>query len=148
MPPLTNLVLSRAKSRQDISSTLIELREEYKDSRLELWELLKEMWSSDKISDQLLILKELENSSKSLFKASYKDKLNMLSLGLDLAQFSMGGLVSASQKVLGYDKPNARVSSISFSKKLSNDYFSDLRNNRTILKKHLSNTELKDFGII
>lgn len=146
LPPLLHVIFSLSTHRDDIPNTIIDLRSEYKKSREELWELLEEMWESP-LKKQMKILKTLQDSVSSIIpNISGSNSIDYLSVGLDLAQLSVGGVVSASQKLLGYEQYNKKVSAISFSKKINDNLLYDTQNIKKIINRHLSESEKINFG--
>lgn len=146
LPPLTALLLSRASCRENILTCLRDLRDEYAKPRKQLWGLLNEMWETPFFKDQLKILVKLQGASKSVFKAAFPERFDILSLGLDIAQMSPGAIARVGQKLLERDLPRSRVSAVSLAAKLSKDLRNVMLNSRVSLQRHLSKSELRDFG--
>jgi len=144
LPPLTNLVLGRAERRSDLEQVIAELREEYATSRRDLWKTLQEMWLAEDLRTQCKILRELVAASNSLFAAAFPERFDALSLGIDAASLSVGGVL---RQFRTHDSPNARVAAISFVEKLASDFSKGLLNQRTVLRRHLSEAERREFAI-
>jgi len=146
IPPVTLLVLSRAYSRGQIPGTLLDLRDEFKKGRKELWELLSKLWRTTNFGEQLKIQRALENAANSIFAAAFPETINSLSVALDFAQLTPDGIASGMNKLLDYDTPNRQVKAISFAAKLSKQLRIHLKNQTDVLKRHLTRSELVSFG--
>lgn len=147
LPPLTALLLSRASNRHYIPSALCELREEYEAGRNDLWAILGELWEAPVLADQIKHLRKLQGAAESIFSAAFPERFNVLSLGLNLAQVSAGGVARVAQQLLERDMPRSRVCAVSLAAKLSKDLRKTLLNSKDILRRHFSPSELRDFGI-
>ena len=146
LPPLTSIIMTRASRRTDIPEVIREMREEYEKARNELWILLTQMWFANPLKEQLKFLKQLENASRSIFPSAFPEKLDVLSLGLTLAPLTPSAVASSAKILLDRDKPRSRVGALSFSQKLAKDLRKQFGNSRHLLKRHLTDAELRDFG--
>lgn len=148
LPPLMSIVLSIAESRNDIPTTIRDLRDEYMQARNNLWSIIELAWSAPNLNEQYKYLTTLKEASISIFPAAFPERYNILSIGLDFAQLNPSGLASGFQKILGQDYHNSKVTAVGFAKKLSTQLRSSIINIRTILNRHFENSELKSFGLI
>jgi hypothetical protein len=150
LPPLTALLLSRARNRAGIPYELRDMREEYELARNELWGLMTEMWFAPTVREQIKILSTLKKAASSLFVATFPERFDTLGFALSAVAGVVTGSPSAvssvGSRLLDHDKPNARVSAISFTNKLSTDLRKNLRSTVGILRKHLTHAELREFG--
>jgi hypothetical protein len=146
LPPITSLLLSRAKRRSDIPNEIYYLREEFKKSRLDLWDILNSLWSSKKYKDQINIGRKLENAANSIYSAAFPQKYNSLSIALDFAQCTTSGLASGLKQLLNNDIYNQNVKAVSFTNKLTKLLRKDLENQIHIYDKHFTDSELASFG--
>lgn len=147
-PLITAIVLSRAESREQIPRVIVDIREEYEKSRKQLWSLLDEMWLEKSFTQQQNILAELKGAAESIFPSAFPEKFDALSLSLDFARLSVSGVAGGFKELRKRDLPNVRVSAVSFAKQLSYELRNNLQNTRTLLKRHLSEAEKRDFGIL
>jgi hypothetical protein len=145
VPPILAILLSRTHSREQIPATIRELRDEYEKGRRELWEIMVEMWSAPLVKGQIKVLRRLEGASRSLFAASFPEAIDVLSLGVSLAPLSLGGVGNAARILLDREKPKSRVAAVGFAEKLAGD-IRKMGNARSILRRHLTDAELEDFG--
>jgi hypothetical protein len=143
LPPVTALVLSRAKKRDDIPDVLFELRDEYKTSRDTLWEMLDKMWHTKTFLQQTKILRTLTDAADSIFPAAFPERFDVLSLGIS----ATSGVSSILTTIREYDRPRARVTAVSFAAKLSNDLRKNLFNCRHLISRHLTKLERRQFGM-
>jgi hypothetical protein len=144
LPPLMSLVLSRAKTRYAIPSTIREMRLEYERARSQLWKILNAAWNAPGFKDQLRILEQLESAAKAMFSAAFPERMNVLALALEVVT---GEFADAGNRLLQADEPKARVSAVSFAKSLSQDFRKHLLNEKKSLKRHLSLAEQIEFGL-
>ena len=147
LPPLTALVLSRSRTRHDIRLVLRDLRDEYKTPRRKLWGTLLHMWRAESLREQIVVLRELEDAASSIFDVAFPQRFNALSLSLSVAPLSRDAIVNAGLNLLELDRPNARVSAISFAAKLAKDLRKNLLNTRELLRRHLDDSERNAFGM-
>lgn len=147
LPPLTALVLSKASHRSEIPQIIVNIRDEYNESRNELWSLLGQMWNRPTVKEQIEVLRVLTAAADGLFQAAFPERVDALSLGLDLARISPAGIAKGLQTLREHDLPKKRVAAVSFSKKLSIDLRKNLANHREVLKRHLTLSEYHDFGL-
>ena len=147
LPPLTAMVLSRAGHRDEIPQTIVNIRDEYSESRTELWNLLGQMWNCTTVKEQIEVLRTLTAAADNLFKAAFPERIDVLSLGLDFARISPAGIAKGLQTLREHDAPKARVAAVSFANKLANDLRKHLVNHRKALKRHLTLREYHDFGL-
>jgi hypothetical protein len=147
LPPLLSLVLSRARSRHTVNEAMRELRDEFEAPRRQLWDLLHEMWVAPKWSKQMSILRRLESAAFGLAESMSPRKLDVLSIGLDLAQLSPGGVASAGRTLLRFDEVNARVGAISFSRELSSMVRRELKSQSALYRAFFADDELQSFGV-
>lgn len=148
LPMITAIVLSRAKTRELIPQTIVDLREEYERARTQLWDLLIQMWTEKTLAQQKNILNELQAASQSIFPAAFPERYDVLSLALDISQLSLGGITSGLKEIRKRDLPNVRVSAVTFAKKLSKELRNNLMNTRQLLDRHLTNAERRYFGML
>ena len=94
LPPLTALILSRAPRRQDIPMIIRGMREEYEESRMELWERIEQMWSAPNAREQARIPQELQGASEHLFKAALPEKVRALTIATELSKLSPSGVAA------------------------------------------------------
>lgn len=147
LPPITTLVLSRAENRNTIQETIRDLREEYKQDREKLWSYLSSIWEAETIKEQLELFSILSDASNNIFKAAFPERMDVLSLGLDLAQLSPGGITSGLKQIRKHDLPNSKVQAISFAHRLSKDFRKNLLSSKKALKRHLTLSEYNNFGL-
>ncbi|MBN2224712.1 MAG: hypothetical protein JW765_08585 [Deltaproteobacteria bacterium] len=146
LPPLTALLLSRARTRDDIPVTLRDLREEYTEARDELWSMLSEMWFAPTCEDQLKILRQLSNAASSLFVAAFPERFDALGLAISATDLLTLTVSSTLSTIREHFNPGARVGAISFASKLAKDLRLHLLGSHHILKRHFTEDELKEFG--
>lgn len=147
LPPVTALVLSRAARRQLIPQTIRELRDEYEEDRNKLWTQLGDMWKADSLRDQVEIFRSLSDATRSIFKAAYPERYDVLSLGLDFANLSPSGVTAGLKRVRERNLPSAKVRAVSFAERLSKDFRRNLLGSKKILRRHLTLSEYHDFGL-
>jgi len=143
LPPLLSLVMSRAPEREAIPNIIVAVRDEYASARKELWALLDEMWNAKSFATQVKILRSLESAASSIVPAAFRGSVNALELAIGVASVSLS---DTARTLLAHDAPIGRVSAVSFARKLSRDLRKFLENNRTILRRHLSVSERRQFG--
>lgn len=146
LPPLILIVLSLANKRDDIPQTIVELRDAYAKSRNNLWLLLTNMWEAPTLKEQIDILNTLQCAAKGILPSIGGRNFNYLSLGLDLAQLSLGGVASAGQKLLAANDLEKKVSAVSFAKQVSSDLKDSAINVKKVIERHLSDSEKAAFG--
>jgi hypothetical protein len=148
LPPLTALLLSRSDSRPEIPATLVAIRDEFESFRSELWEILSEMWKAHSLQTQRKILSKLKPLGKSIFQASFEKNFDALSLGMELAKVSPAGIIGAMEKSRQQGAPRLQLRAVSFAQKLSSDFIKYMMTNRSLLKRHLSESERRSFGML
>jgi hypothetical protein len=148
IPPLTKLVMSRASMRHKIPEVIRDMREEYARARDDLWEIISQLYFAETETEQRSTLRLLEQASKDLFGATWPEKFDVLSFGLTAASLTPDGIASAFKSLHDHNKPYARVSSITFARKLSKDLRRDLLNQRELMQRHLSLSEQSNFGFV
>jgi hypothetical protein len=146
LPPLTLLVLSRTEKRESIPNIIGDLWWEYYGDRHDLWSTLDQAWEVERLEEQLDLFRKLSSASKNLFKATFPERFDSLSLGLDLAKLSPGGLASGMKSIREHDKPLAKVKAVSFAYRLSKDFRKHLITSKKALEKVLSDSERRRFG--
>jgi hypothetical protein len=146
LPPVTSLLLSRSPSRYRIPETLRDLREEYERARSELWTMLGEMWNAPSFKAQLTVLRKLEGAASALFKTAFPEAIEALSVALTATKLLRGDPISPLEKLHEWNKPRVRVGAVTFAAKLSADLRANLLNHRNILRRHLADWELREFG--
>lgn len=146
LPPLISLVLSRADKRYDIPTAILELREEYRASRNQLWEILHEMWFAPTFSGQMKVLRKLESASESIFESAFPDATDGISLGITAVRVVTGDLAAGLERLQEKDQARSRIAAVSFARKLSDSLRKDLLTQTTLLRRHLSKAELHAFG--
>ncbi len=146
LPPLTALLFSRAPSRSRIPEALRDLREEYRGDRERLWNMLRDMWEAPTFKGQIKELRKLQGAATSLFKASFPERVNAFSVALTATKVMKGDLIGPLEKLYDYNQPKARVGAVSFAAKLSSDLRKHLLSQREIMRRHLTDAELREFG--
>ena len=147
MPPLIQLLLSRATVRHEIPTIIRDLREELHIGREALWGTLRAMWRAPTFKEQMEHLRHLEAASDSLFSGTFPDRIDTLSVGLSAAPLSPSAIAGAARIVRDHNRPQARVSAVGFTKALSLNFRKELKNSEKLFRKFLSHTEQKDFGL-
>ena len=150
VPPLLAVVLSRARRRNEISSVIRDLREEYANSRRSLWEHLEEMWLAPTLKKQIQLSQKLVKASANLFAASFPERCRFLetalSVAIDAAEMKPLSMVGdAGKAILNWDK--TALTGISFARQLS----SDLRRVgglHRLLPKILTQAEKYNFALL
>lgn len=146
LPPLTALLLSRASLRSLIPEALRDLREEYKGDRDRLWKMLSEMWKAPTVEGQIRVLRKLEGAATALFKASFPERVDALSVALTATKLIQGDVIGPLEKLRAWNQPKARVGAVSFAAKLSSDLRKHLLNQREIMRRHFTAAELRELG--
>jgi hypothetical protein len=146
LPPLTALLLSRAASRSQIPQTLVDMREEYRRDRDELWALLTEMWTAHDLAKQRKLLAKLTGLGRSIFQTAFGRKFDALSIGFELAKLSPAGIAGAADKFRQQKGSRIHVHAVSFAEKLSMDLTNFTMANHAILARHLTKAERVQFG--
>jgi hypothetical protein len=146
LPLLTTLLLSRAPSRSRIPEALRDIREEYEPDRDRLWTMLGEMWEAPTFKRQIGVLRTLEGAATSLFKTSFPERTDALSVALTAASLIKGDAVSPLRKLHDWNQPRARVGAVSFAQKLASDLRGRLLNQREIMRRHFTDAEFREFG--
>jgi hypothetical protein len=147
VPPLMSLVMSRARRRHMIPEVIRDLRAQYSRARANLWDLLKTMWAAPTVAEQVKTLRRLEQAAQSMFAATFPERFDVLSLGLGFAPLGTGAVAGAAKQLLETRRASIRVSSVSLAQRAVRDFRKDLQNSRAVLARHLTATELRDFGM-
>ncbi len=154
--PFLSIVLSRAGSRTDIPNVVMELREEFQESREEFWRLFTEPLTEKRAVVAIRKLRNIERAIQSIVPASFRLKerpfrfLWDTTLAVaDIAQ--TGGVLSAikfaGDILLNRDPHLAQVSTIGLTKKLVSELKSIDDSLVQQLRRHFSNQELGALGI-
>lgn len=146
LPPLILIVLSIAERREDIPRVIVELRDSYTEARADLWLILTKMWETPSLKEQIEILNTLQSATEGILPNITGSSVNYLSLGLDLARFSTGGLASAGKNLLDINGLEKKVSAITFTKQVSSDLTNNAMNVKKVIERHLTQAEKNDFG--
>ncbi len=146
LPLFTSLLLSRAPSRSRIPEALRDIREEYKPDRDRLWTMLREMWEAPTFKGQIRVLRTLESAATALFKTSFPERVDALSIALTATDVIKGDVISPLRKLHDWNQPRARVGAVSFASKLASDLRGRLLNQREIMRRHFTDVELREFG--
>ncbi len=146
LPLLTSLLLSRAPSRSRIPEALRDMREEYEPDRDRLWTMLREMWEAPTFKGQISVLRTLDSAANALFKTSFPERFDALSIALTATDVIKGDVLSPLRKLHDWNQPRARVGAVSFAAKLASDLRGHLLNQREIMRRHFTDVELREFG--
>ncbi|MBX3603546.1 MAG: hypothetical protein KF863_23260 [Rubrivivax sp.] len=147
LPPLVQLVLSRAEARHHIPEVIRDLRDELSEPREELWQVLRAMWRARTFREQLDYLRTLQSASDAMFDASFPSKIDLLNIGITAAPLSVSAIAGTAKLLRDRDLPMVQVGSVSFASRLSMSFRRELLNSEAQLKRYLKPAELKSFGL-
>ncbi len=154
--PFLSIVLSRAKDRNNIPETVIQLRDEMADSRKELWELFSSALTEKRSVVAVKNIHEINDAIQSIVPASFRGKDRPVSflwntsyaLGNILAGNPLPFLKFAGDFLLNKDKDFAQVSSIGVTKKITQEIKNIDSSLIEQLNKHLTARELIRLGVL
>ena len=146
-PPVTLMVLDRARSRDDIPRAIVEIRDEYAIDRKNLWEHLVAMWSAHSLREKKKLKDDLERASRHLFQASFPSIEGAFEFAVDTAENIVFGGMSGLKNVGKHLEPRISVGGVSLVGRLAKDFSKHLVDDRDVLSRHLTTTERKAFGI-
>lgn len=148
IPPVTLMVLSRAATRNDIPQAIVDIREEYSIDRVNLWNHLSEMWSAHTLRKKAKLLDDLEKAAEALFVASFPKTEGAFSFAVDIAENVAFGGLSGLKRAGDHFSPRIALSGVSLANRLSADFSRYLVDDRELLRRHLTNAELRNFGAL
>jgi hypothetical protein len=148
LPILVTLVLSRAKNRDDIVNRIIELREQYRQARRDLWAHVEAIWDAP-FPKAMRLYEDFQRASSKIFEASFPHRKRVMGIGFNAAAsyVAPSAGVNAAKEMAEMFTAQWRVNAMSFAKQLSDDLHRDLGNQAEVLRRHLTRAELKDFGL-
>ena len=148
LPPLIGVVLSLAPCRDRIPEKILELRNICEETRTKLWDLMQEMWSAKPFAEQVECLRELERASRAIFREAFPERRDVLSIALSHDQFTPSDVATAVKARHGRkNKPRARVGAVSFAERHAEDLREQLCSSPSVLRAHLTDAELRGFGL-
>ena len=149
LPVLTVLVLSRAQHRNKIPETIVTLREQYSKARSELWDHIQAIWDATTFRTQLKLYNDLKVVSENMFEAAFPARKKVMAVGFQalLSPIVPSAGVASLKEVAQQFEAQWRVGAISFAKQLTDDLHRDLGNQAILLRRHLSLSELRQFGL-
>jgi hypothetical protein len=108
--------------------------------------MLEEMWNAPSHKEQLKILRTLEDAASAMFKTAFPERIDALSIGLSATRILKGDVIGPLEKLHKWNQPKARVGAVSFANKVSSDLRKHLLNDRRILRRHFTVSELRELG--
>ena len=143
IPPVLQIVLSRAANRSEVLPTIMAMREEFSQARTELWEVLTQMKLETTLEKRLSAEKKLREASENLFKAVHPERVSGIWVTF-LAVLQQWKDVA--EVYWRKDLPNRAVSSVSFAHRLRNE-IRKIQPTENTLRRHLSRAELRGFDM-
>jgi len=143
IPPVLQIVLSRAANRNEILPTILEMRDEFSQARTELWEIMVQMRLEPTLKKRLRAERKLREASDNLFKAVDTRRVSgiWVTFLAVLQQWKDVG-----EAFWRNDSPNRAVSSVSFAHRLRKEVHK-IQPTEDVLRRHLSRSELRGLGM-
>lgn len=154
--PFLALTLSRATYRYDIPRVVSELREEFRKSRGEFWQLFTEPLTEKRAVVAIRKLRNIERAVQAIIPASFRSKERPFRFLWDTTQVvadiaATGGWLSAIKFtggiLLNRDVHTAQASTIGLTKKLVSELKALDDSIVQQLRRHLSTPELQAIGV-
>lgn len=154
--PFLAIVLSRAKSRDQIPMVILELREEFQEAREDFWQLFLEPLTERCSIAALRKLRNIERAIQSIVPSSFPTNERPFSFLWDtahtIADIALTGGYLAAMKfggdsLLKRNSHYAQASTIELTKKLTSELKSMDDSLVQQLKRHLSEPELRNIGL-
>jgi hypothetical protein len=124
------------------------MREHFKESRNNLWSMMADFWQTENRAERVKLSRIMEDAANAAYSYAFgsRNKINLLSVGVDVASLDALGFQSALKAMLKADEPRQKVSAVSFVEQLSRSLRDNLKNDKLLFKKHLFASELREFG--
>jgi hypothetical protein len=148
MPILLTLVLSRARTRNQIVDRIIELREQYGKARRDMWAHIEAIWDAP-FPKAIRLYEDFQRASANIFEAAFPHRKRVMGIGFNAAAsyVAPSSGVNAAKEIAEMFTAQWRVNAMSFAKQLSDDLHRELGNQAEVLRRHLTKAELRHFGL-